>query len=190
MLTNNQLIPKIKAGDRRAFRELVDTYQQKVISTCYSFVKNQHDAEDIAQEVFVEVFRSIGTFKEESELSTWMYRISINKSLDFLRMMKRKKRIQNLLPIFNPQTSKEISIPDKSRNIQEKLEQDEMHRVLHQAINQLPSNQKIALTLNKFENLTSREIAGIMELSVSSVESILHRSKINLKEILLKTSIK
>jgi len=186
MHTKNQLIYQIKAGERQAFQMLVDAYQQKVINTCYSFVKNQRDAEDIAQEVFIEIYRSIGSFKEESELSTWIYRISINKSLDFLRMLKRKKRIQNLIPIFNQQTSREINISDQSKNMQDQLEQDEMHQLLHQAINQLPSNQRIALTLNKFENLTSKEIASIMEISISSVESMLHRSKNNLREILLK----
>lgn len=185
MKDTTKLIDELKAGNRLAFKSLIESYQRKVVSTCYGFVKNEKDAEDIAQEVFIEIFRSVSTFKQESEIGTWIYRISINKSLDHLRKQNRKKRIQNLIPLLNPFKDKEIPIPSVDLNKQEELELTEKHRILHEAIQKLPENQRIALTLNKFEDLSAREIAEIMETSLQSVESLIHRSKKNLKEILI-----
>ncbi|MCF8294485.1 MAG: RNA polymerase sigma factor [Bacteroidales bacterium] len=185
MKDTTKLIDELKAGNRLAFKKLIESYQHKVVGTCYGFVKNEKDAEDIAQEVFIEIFRSVSTFKQESEISTWIYRISINKSLDHLRKQNRKKRIQNLIPLLNPFKDKEIPIPSVDLNKQEELELTEKHKILHEAIQKLPENQRIALTLNKFEDLSAREIAEIMETSLQSVESLIHRSKKNLKEILI-----
>ena len=77
------LVQRLKEGSEDAFRELVSLYQNKVFNTCYGFVNNHADADDLAQEVFIEIYNSIKTFKENSSLSTWAYRIAVNKSLDF-----------------------------------------------------------------------------------------------------------
>ena len=85
------LIPKLLDGDHQAFRMLVDAFQEKVLNTCYGFVNNKQEAEDLTQEVFIEVFRSIGKFRGDAKLSTWIYRIAVSKSLEEIRKRKRQK---------------------------------------------------------------------------------------------------
>ena len=87
------LIKRIKAGDMAAFNELVRIYQARVINTCFRFLFTQEDAEDISQEVFIEVYQSISSFRADSQLSTWIYRIAVTKCLDEIKRRNRKKRI-------------------------------------------------------------------------------------------------
>jgi RNA polymerase sigma-70 factor, ECF subfamily len=178
-------IKSLKSGDKIAFRTLVKTYQHQVLSTCYQFLKNTEDAEDTAQEVFIEVYRSIHHFKEESSLKTWIYRISINKSLDTLRRKKRKKRISQLIPILSIGKAWTETIPDNSKTAQEELETAEKFKLLEYALQKLPEKQRIAITLSKYEELTSSEISNVMNISQGAVESLIHRAKQNIKDSLL-----
>ena len=89
-----QIIQDIENNHIQAFKHLVNKYQQMVVNTCYGFVHNREDAEDIAQEVFIEVHRSLHKFRKESKLSTWLYRISANKSLNFIRENKKKNGLK------------------------------------------------------------------------------------------------
>jgi len=91
-LTELELIQGLRNGDENAFRFLVDTYQDRIFNTSLGIVQNAEDAEDVAQEVFIQVYKSIHSFKGESKLSTWMYRIATTRSLDLLRSRKSKKR--------------------------------------------------------------------------------------------------
>lgn len=142
------------------------------------------DAEDITQEVFVEVHRSVHGFKAESKLSTWIYRICVTKSLDHLRGKKRKKRFGIVKSIFGENdNAPRVEIPDFIHpGVQ--LENKERAVYLFKAINQLPENQKIAFTLNKIECLSYQEISDVTQMSVSAVESLLFRAKQNLRKIL------
>jgi len=178
------LIDKILEGDQLAFKELVEKYQTMVINTCIGFLHDKQDAEDIAQEVFIEVFASLRKFRKEAKLSTWMYRIAVNKSLNFLRSKKRRQWIQNLEDVLgmNRQDQKQ---PIEMRNPAIDLEMQEEAILLHNAINSLSENQRIAFTLNKYEDLPYSEISEIMEVSLSSVESLIHRAKMNLQQKLM-----
>ncbi len=128
-----RLIDGLKNGSQAAFRDFVGQYSHKIISTCHSFINSTADAEDIAQEVFLEVYRSIQQFRSEADLDTWIYRIAVNKSLDFLRKKKRKKRIADLRELFllknKPQTTP-----------QKQMEQAERKKLLRQQIALLPEN--------------------------------------------------
>ncbi len=95
------IIKRIQDGDERSFRILVEQHNQLVLRTCMGFVHDQHDAEDLAQEVFVEVYHSIEKFRKESKLSTWIYRIAVNKSLNFIRDNKRKRLLQSIENVFS-----------------------------------------------------------------------------------------
>ena len=92
-MIERELINLLKQGDREAFKTVVETWQDMVFNTGLGILQNEEDAEDIAQEVFIQVFESIHTFKEESKLSTWIYRITVSKSLDNIRKKKAKKRV-------------------------------------------------------------------------------------------------
>ncbi|WP_350292156.1 RNA polymerase sigma factor [uncultured Croceitalea sp.] len=185
LLEEQNFIAALRKGSSQAYGQLLDEYQQKVFGTCISFVPNKEDAEDIAQEVFVEIFNSIGKFKEESKLSTWIYRVSVNKSLEFIRKKNTKKRfgfmqslLGNDLPIDRSSYFTEFNHP----GIQ--LENKEKSKILFAAINKLPETQRIVYTLNKIEDLSYKEVSEITEKSISSIESLLFRAKENLRELL------
>lgn len=174
-MDNPDLVQRVKEGDQVAFRELVEAYQQLVVSTARGFVGNTEDAKDITQEVFIEVFRSIHSFREQSALSTWIYRITITRSLNHIRREKRFSRhtSEDDIPV---DTEAQLNNPEK------RLESDDRKKILHQALGSLPKNQQIAFTLHNYEDLPYKEIASIMKRSVSSVESLIFRARKNLQK--------
>jgi len=185
LLEEDKFIAALREGTNQAYGQLLDEYQQKVFGTCISFIPNYEDAEDIAQEVFVEVFNSIGKFKGDSKLSTWIYRIATNKCLEFIRKKNTKKRfglMQSLLGNDLPIDRNSYFTEFKHPGIQ--LENKEKSKILFAAINRLPEAQKIVYTLNKIDDLSYKEVSEITEKSVSSIESLLFRAKKNLQELL------
>lgn len=172
---NEDLLKLLRAGDKSAFNDLVALYGKQVLNTCYRFLLNKEDAEDISQEVFVEVFQSIKTFRNDSNLSTWIYRIAVSKSLDEIKKRNRKKRIISL--------GKMLHLDDVAgwiaggtmadKHIQEKEKMDE----IMQALNILPDNQRVAFTLSKIDGYTNSEIADMMNTSIEAVESLVSRAK-------------
>ena len=181
-----EIIEKLKNHDPQAIKEFVETFQTKIINLCYRFLQNREDAEDTAQEVFIELFRSIGRFRQQSKLSTWIYQIAISKSLDQIRKKKRKKRMALIQSILLRDNQVEQITDPSQQQPESELEKQERLNILQQAINSLGQNQKIAITLAKIEGLRIKEVADIMEMSVSSVESLLFRAKSNLKKKLYK----
>jgi RNA polymerase sigma factor (sigma-70 family) len=145
-------------------------------------VQNKEDAEDLTQEVFIEVFHSLEKFKQESSLSTWIYRITVNKSLDFLRKKNRKKRFGFMTSLFHKETG-EINF-DKGHFDHPGilLEKKENARILFEAIDLLSENQKTAFILFHVEELSQKEIAAIMNLSPKAIESLIQRAKTTLRE--------
>jgi RNA polymerase sigma-70 factor (ECF subfamily) len=164
------------------FESIVLSLQEKVRNTCFRYVNNVEDADDIAQEVFIQVYESMNHFREESQLSTWVYRIAVNKSLDFIRSKKRKKRFAQLTSLFRSDDEEStIEIPSYGTPEQE-LEEKERKKILDLAISKLPENQKTAIILSKYENFSNKEITDIMDLSLSAVEALMHRAKNNLQK--------
>ena len=177
----SEFINKLRNADEHVFRQLIEEYQDKVFNTCISLVKNAEDADDLTQEVFIEVFKSIHKFKEDSRLSTWIYRIAVNKSLEHLRRMKRKKRT-GILTWFNKE-NQHLSEDTVDFNHPGVLaENKEQARILFRSIEKLPESQKVAFTLHKLEGLSYDQIAKVMQKSLSSVESLMHRAKTNLRK--------
>ncbi len=169
-------------SNNELFRALVAEHQDMVINTCYRFVMNREDAEDLAQDVFVEVHRSLDNFREESKLSTWIYRIAVTKSLDHLRRMKRKKRFSSLKRIIGIDDPAEDLPSPSGDNPEQALAGKERAGILQDALNTLPDNQKTAFLLSKQDGYTNSEIADILQTSVSAVESLIHRAKKNLHD--------
>lgn len=183
MVSEEQLVTQLQQGDQTAFKAVVDNYQNMVYNTCFSIVKNAEDAEDLAQEVFVQVYQSIGSFKRESKLSTWIYRIATTKSLDHERKKKRKKRFGFVKSILGDDNQVEVNPPD-FHHPGVVMDRKENAAILFRAMDKLPENQKIAFILNKVEGLSYQEVSEVMQTSVSSIESLLHRAKNNLRKIL------
>ena len=185
-MSDSGLIDKIKRGDQQAFKLLFDKYHLRVFNTCMGFLHNKNDADDITQEVFIEVYKSINKFRADSKLSTWIYRIAVNKSLNFIRDNKRSKWLKSIETILTGAIRNDVEIKHGSGYDPEMiLENKEKAEMLHKTIDSLPKNQKIAFTLNKYEDLSYKQISEVMDISLSSVESLIHRAKKNLQEKLL-----
>ena len=178
-----ELIQGLRNGDEAAFKFLVKNYQDRVYNTAIGIVQNAEDAEDVAQEVFIQVFRSIHSFKEESKLSTRIYRITTSRALDLLRNRKSKKRFGFLQRLFGDSNETLYEVPDFNHP-GVTMDRKENAALLFKAINQLPENQKIAFTLHKLEDLSYQEISEVMQTSVAAIESMMHRAKQNLRKIL------
>jgi RNA polymerase sigma factor (sigma-70 family) len=186
-LNEFELIQGLKNGDENAFKVLVDTYQDRVFNTAIGVVQNAEDAEDVAQEVFIQVYKSIHSFKGESKLSTWLYRIATTRSLDLLRSRKSKKRFGFMQRLFGEGNQPLYELPDFNHpGIA--LDKKENAAKLFKAISQLPENQKVAFTLHKLEDLSYQEVSDVMKTSVAAVESLMHRAKQNLRKMLEKDS--
>ena len=187
LLNEFELIQGLRNADETAFKYLVDTYQGRVFNTAIGIVQNAEDAEDVAQEVFIQVYRSIHNFKGESKLSTWLYRIATTRSLDLLRSRKSKKRFGFIQRMFGESNEPMHEIPDFNHP-GVALDRKENAAKLFKAIAQLPENQKTAFTLHKLEDLSYQEISEVMQASVAAVESLMHRAKQNLRKMLEKES--
>lgn len=178
-----QLLERLRNGDERAFETLVKAHQVRVYNVCLSLLKNEEDAEDIAQEVFVEVLRKIRTFRGDSKLSTWLYRISINKSLEELRRRSRKRRWAQITSLWG-ESGEDLNVAKDFEHPGVILEHKEKAKILFDCIDALPANQQVAFTLHKVEGLPYGEVAVVMQLTISAVESLLFRARKNLKKSL------
>ncbi len=180
-------ISLLKSGDIFSFNSVVEMYTKQVFATCLGFVHNAEDAGDLAQEVFIEVYRSIGSFRSEAKLSTWIYRIAVNKSLNHLRKNRKNKFLVYMETLFTGSDSREYEMEPVSQSTEadKNLKNKELIKVLNDAIDSLPNNQKAAFVLAKFDELSYHEISEIMKLSISSVESLIHRAKLGLQKRLI-----
>ncbi|RYY48355.1 MAG: RNA polymerase sigma factor [Chitinophagaceae bacterium] len=152
-----------------------------VYNAALNIVQNDADAEDITQEVFIEVYEGLEGFREEAQLNTWIYRITVNKALDFQRKKKRQKHGGLLKRIFSVKEEEE---PATFNHPGAQLDNKERAALLFQALKKLPENQQVAFTLHKLEGLAYREVAEIMEMSLNAVESLIARARMNLKKAL------
>lgn len=181
-MDDSALLHDLQRRDPEAFTRLVNQHQHRVINICYRFLCNREDTQDVTQEVFFEVYKSIGTFRQEAKLSTWIYRIAVTRSLNFLRTRKRKERIEQLRDLLTFTTEAEQASASLQANPAQELEQQEQLRILQRALDALPKKQKIAFTLSQYDGISYAEIADIMNTTVSSVESLIHRAKKNLQK--------
>lgn len=177
------LVERLKQKDNSAFKEIVETKHLMVYNTVLGILQNAEDAEDVAQDVFVQAYESINTFKQESKLSTWLYRIAISKAMDHLRRKKRKKRFAFVQSLFGNNEAL-INDPPDFFHPGIILENKQNAATLFKAIKTLPQNQHTAFILNKIEGLNYQEVSEIMQVSVSAVDSLLHRAKTNLRKYL------
>lgn len=160
--------------------KLYQTHKLLVYNVALNYVQNSQDAEEVTQDVFVKVFQSIETFKSNSSIKTWIYRITINQSLDFIKQKNSRKRFF----MFGKKSENEAEYHNSS-NFEHPgilLENQEDAKLLFAIINTLPENQKTAFILCKVDGLSNPEVAEIMEMSISAVESLIFRAKNSLKE--------
>lgn len=175
------LVEQLKKGDESAFKLIVESRKDLVYNTALGLLQNAEDAEDITQEVFIKVYESVHQFKGESAFSTWLYKIAVTKSLELIRSRKRKKRFAFISSLLGDNNELRHDPPDFHHpGVQ--LDNRERASRLFKSIAKLPDNQKIAFTLHKLEGIPYQEISEVMGLSVSAVESLIHRAKNNLRK--------
>ncbi len=180
---DSNLIEGIIAGSEDAYRYLITKYQQIVFRTVMGFIHSEPDAEDITQEVFIEVFRSVGKFRRESGLSTWIYRIAVNKSINFHRAGRRRKIVSFLdLNAVELSGMKHEPVAPDEMNPGSDMDRSEHAAEIQKALDSLPYNQRTAFILSKYDDLSYQEIASVMKTSVPSVESLLFRARRNLQK--------
>ena len=180
-MEENELISNIQNGDKDAFKDFIDLYKKFVINVCYKFVSNEDDANDVAQEVFIEVYHSINKFRSDSKVTTWLYRICVNRSLNFIRNNKKYKLTES----YSNENEINSGISSSSSTPETALINKERADIINNAINSLPENQKTAFILCKKEDLSYQEISNVLGISVKAVESLIVRAKKNLQKLLV-----
>jgi RNA polymerase sigma-70 factor (ECF subfamily) len=171
------LIQRIAQGDEDAFERLAERYHRSILNTIYRYINDPQDAEDLAQEVFVKIWRGARGFRGKSKVSTWIYRIAVNHCLNF--RSRRKVRAQSLEEI-----EERGGLP-AALKVEEDGERARRAEIVQDAVRELPDRQRMALILSKFEGRSYREISEIMGVSLSSVESLIFRAKDSLGKRLL-----
>ncbi|MES2778397.1 MAG: sigma-70 family RNA polymerase sigma factor [Bacteroidota bacterium] len=182
-MEENELIAALCEGREEAFKELFTRFSDRIYNTALSVLQHQEDAEDITQEVFVEVYRSVKNFRQDSSLSTWIYKVTVSKCTDHLKRTKAQKRFAFLSSLFGDDNDLRHDKPhfDHPGIL---MEHKEHSKVLFFALQKLPEKQQLAYTLAKIEGLSYAEVAASMGTSVSSVESLLFRANDNLRSLL------
>jgi RNA polymerase sigma factor (sigma-70 family) len=173
LMYRNIFVENIKNGDRQAIEVFVNENKKQVFSTCLAYLQNEQDAADLTQEVFIRALDKISQYKGESKISTWIVRIAINLSLNYLR--DNKKRIQQV-DLSNVQIPESVRITAQNR---------ETKVAIRKAIYELPEKQRRVFILSFYLNHSYSEIAEITNTSISSVESLLFRARKNLRKLLL-----
>jgi len=178
-------IEKIKVQEPAEIKKLVKHVVDTVHVVVKSYVHNLEDAEEVIQDTIITTIDNIGKFDNRASLKTWIYRIAINKSKDLLKYKKRQKRAGVNLSLNDSEiVSSDILKLGDYYDPGKMLESKEQLEILFNAINQLPPNQKEAITLTKLEQLSMKEVAEIMNVTPKAVEGLISRSKSNLKKYL------
>lgn len=180
-MTDQELIFGLQNKEEIAFKELVAKFQDNIFNTALGFLQNEADAEDIAQEVFIQVYNSIANFRQQSLLRTWLYKITVTKCLEHLRKQKRKKRFGFITSLFD-KNNNALHEPQDFNHPGVQLDKKEDAKILFNLLSELPESQRIAFVLNKIEGLSYQEIAQIQSTTESAVDSLLQRAKQNLRK--------
>lgn len=188
------LMLRVKQGDSAAFEELVDKYKQPLINLLYRNLRDATEAEDLAQNVFVQVYKFADRYRVEAKFSTWLFTIARNLSLNEIRRRSRHPA-ESLDAVIDP--SDESSAPrqfEDRRNVSapDRLVRDELSAKVEEALAVLPENQRTAILLFKEKEMSYEEISKILGVSLSATKSLIHRGRETLKEKLkpyLKTGV-
>lgn len=185
-MTNEMaLIRRVQRGDQAAFAELLEAYEKPVYNLCLRMTGNPEDAADMTQEAFLKVWRGAAQYQFESSFSTWLYRLTSNVCIDFLRSKKRRQTVS--LTVEEEQDgTQELEIADPAPLPEEQVFHSETKREIAAAMEALEEDFRLILTLRLVENLSYEQITDAMDLKVGTVKSRLARARIKLKNILAK----
>jgi RNA polymerase sigma-70 factor (ECF subfamily) len=182
-LTDADVMLRVKAGDDSAFDYLVQKYRRPMISFMFRMVHNNSVAEDLAQEIFLRVYRSRASYEATAKFTTWLYRIATNLAVNHARDT-RHERPENMVSIDEPddETGTALDLPDSSLTVEEELLRRERLKAIRSKVQQLPERQRIAVIMHKYQQMDYRQIADVLKLSESATKSLLFRAYETLRE--------
>lgn len=178
-----QLMLRFRAGDEGAFRELFEKHSRAIVNFAYNFVGNRSRAEELAQDVFLQVYRAGARYEANARFTTWLYRIATNACLNEVRRPERRYRTRPLEhEPDDPGERAEISLPDPTALPGESaLAGRELEARIREVLDTLPDNQRAALVLSRVDGLSYREVADALECSESAVKSLVFRATATLR---------
>jgi len=185
-LTDEVLVSKFMKGCEESFAEIISRYETKVHNLSMRLTRNQEDAEEVLQDVFITVYRKIASFEGKAKFSSWLYRITVNAA--FMKLRKKKQdrtvSIEEMLPtIVNQSTTKEHGFGSQSDSL---TMNNQIREALENAIGRLPDEYRAVFVLRDVDGLSNKEVGDILNLSIPAVKSRLHRSRIMLRKKLKK----
>ncbi|MBL9013375.1 MAG: sigma-70 family RNA polymerase sigma factor [Myxococcales bacterium] len=178
------LLRRLRDRDERAFRELIDDHRDRVFNITYRMLGNRAEAEDVAQEVFITVFKTIDSFREESKFSTWLYRVTVNHCKNRIKYLARRHdRDKDELDETSQQTNGAVTgTPVRAAQPDKALASAQMEKLLQEAIAALDDDQRAVVILRDVEDLSIEEICEITGLPDGTVKSRLHRARLVLRK--------
>lgn len=182
---DSELISRAAGGDTSAFQALVERHRSMVYRVAYQFAGNHHDAEDIAQEVFIKVYRSLDRFRQDAQLSSWMYRIVMNACIDH----RRRHSPAGAAPFGEEAEHKMLNTPEESPGPEDTAYAGELGQVLESEINRLPQGQRLVFVMRHHQGLKLCEIAAALGLAEGTVKRQLHAAVHRLRQSLTRARV-
>jgi RNA polymerase sigma-70 factor (ECF subfamily) len=179
--SDHELIRQILGGRAEAFNEIVMRHQDKVFNIVLRHVGNYNDAVDVVQQTFINAYRNLRNFKQESNLSTWLYRIAFNQSVSFFRERGRKRAVSIDAPSGDEEAAAREVVSQNGDPSTHVMNQDLQKRI-HTVLGMLDDESRQIVILREFESYAYEEIAQVLEIPVGTVRSKLHRARLFLKE--------
>ena len=182
-LTDAEIMLRVGAGDDAAFDHLVEKFRRPVVSFMYRMTRNQAVAEELAQEVFLRVYRSRETYAAEAKFTTWLYRIATNLAVNHARDTKNERTAPSVsLDEPDEETGSRMDVADKTLTAEQQLLRQERMAAIKQYVMELPERQRLAVLMHKYQEMDYREIAEVLKLSESATKSLLFRAYETLRE--------
>lgn len=182
---DSDLISRAARGDPSAFQTLVERHRSMVYRIAYQFAGNHHDAEDIAQEVFIKVYRSLDRFRQDAQLSSWMYRIVMNACIDH----RRRQTSAGAAPFGEEAEQKMLNTPEETPDPEARAYGGELGQVLESEIRRLPRGQRIVFVMRHHQGMKLCEIADALGLAEGTVKRQLHAAVHRLRQALVRTNL-
>lgn len=182
-LTDAEVMLRVKAGDDSAFNFLAQKYRRPIINFMYRMSHNSAAAEDLAQEVFLRVYRSRSSYEASAKFTTWLYRIATNLGMNYVRDT-RHERPENTMNLDQPdeETGHAPDLADRTPNVEEEIVRRERLAAIRQKVDALPERQKMAVLMHKYQQMDYRQIAEVLKLSESATKSLLFRAYETLRQ--------
>jgi RNA polymerase sigma-70 factor, ECF subfamily len=185
MSADTDLISRAAGGDPSAFQALVERHRSMVYRVAYQFAGNHHDAEDIAQEVFIKVYRSLDRFRQDSQVTSWMYRIVMNACIDH----RRRQRPAIAAPFGEEAEQRMLNTPEDTPGPEDRAYAGELGQVLESEIGRLPNGQRIVFVMRHHQGMKLCEIAEALGLAEGTVKRQLHAAVHRLRQALTQANV-